>query len=203
MWRRSPLTPNELIERNKEYRDYVRGFALWNEYKKPYKFMQVRIVKQKPSVVYGPTTNWWDDPDFMDHIYWVFLKPISDRIDNAFFSYYALEPVESAQIYAELESRGGKLGKRMNGFVVPCECCVQCYDETKGGIGEHIHYRPERVVSQQAIDARKELDTAALKILNESWDISDRGATQERTAQWESTSNRVRANIKNRLARPS
>lgn len=195
-WDDCPYTPNQAYSQIQEYRDYVTGFALHNEYPKPHKFFQIRIVNQTPLVTSTTSMNWWDSPQFMDKIFWAFQKPVSDRIDNDFYTYYALEPVECARVYLKLMETGKPLKSSMNGFVVPCDCCVLAWTETSAGISDHLHPDPEKVVTQEELDAKRKLDEDALKILDESWSV---GADDESFRVTE----KVRDNIRARLSRPS
>lgn len=172
-WEASGYTPNEAYDTFAEYKTYVNYFGAINRIPTPYKFVQVRITKQKPSVLFTRTKNWWDDPGFMDHVFWVFSKPVSDRLDNDFFSYYALEPKECVRVMRRLKQLGGHFDSRMAAFLVPCECATLAWEETTNGVSDHLHWRPEKIKTQQQIDKEEKLDADAKRILSNARPISD------------------------------
>lgn len=172
-WESSGYTPNEAYNTFAEYKTYVDYFAAVNKLKTPYKFVQLRITKQKPSIVWTRTKNWWDAPQFMDHIFWAFFKPVSDVLDGQAFTYYALEPKECIRVAKRLRQMGGLVSDSMAAFLIPCECAEYAWNERSNGISDHLHWRPEKVKTQAEIDREAKRDADAKRILEDARPISD------------------------------
>lgn len=191
LWERSGYTPNEAYDLVSEYRQHVDKFAKTFGVPTPVKFVQVRITTQKPSIIYTRTKQWWDHPGLMDHIFWVFAKPVNDRLDNDFYTYYALEPKECARVIHILQKTGGLVGNKNGAFLVPCECVTLAWNERTNGVSDHLHWRPEAVKTQKQIDKEAAQDAETDRILANAYDIID-------DERWAGATNYLRKELKKR-----
>lgn len=174
-WEERGITPNEALELDPNYRQLVRSFAIHNEVLPPYKFWEVRIIKQDPSVLVGIHDHWWNDSMFMDHVFWMFQKPRMTRVDGRPYPCWLLEPFECWRVWNlgclkfGIPAPGKELLKK--GFFVPTECCQLAWTETSNGESDHIHHRPEYEASDDEINYTGELRRKVDDILKESMDI--------------------------------
>lgn len=175
-WENSGTTPNLLIDSSKEYSDYVTWFAAKNRIPGPYKFHEIRVVKQKPQLVFTPTRSWWDDPMFMDRIFWAFMKPVYEMIDGLPYSYYALEPKECVRVIKLGWSKFGiqPVSDLQAAFIIPVECCELAMNERAAGVSEHLHTHliPIKVETQEEVDKRAQRDAEVARLSELITDIS-------------------------------
>lgn len=175
-WETCGKTPNEAYFEDRDYQRYVDGFALHNGFGlgKSHKFFEVRIISDKPSVIYSVTKSdmWYTAPFIMDRVFWMFQKPIEGRIDNRPYTYYVLEPKECIRVIRLFKQYTGQnLADGLNAFVVPTECCQLAWTETSAGVSDHLHWRPEVVKTQEQIDKEEQLNAETKKILDTAFDI--------------------------------
>ena len=177
-WERTKTTPNEAYRFNADYKKYVDGFANINRVSGPHKFFEIRIVN-RASLLHLParfqSRNWFENPNFMDRCFWVFHKPVEERVDGKPFLVYVLEPKECIRVHRISNERLGipfpKGAEQMRAFVVPVDSCIQAWTETANGVSEHIHYRPEAIKTQQEIDREAEYIKVRDELLAEAFDV--------------------------------
>lgn len=170
-WETRGITPNEALELDPDYARLVKTFGRHNHLLGPYKFFEVRIIKQRATIGLSGQRNWWDHPLFMDHVFWMFQKPYLDQEDGEFVSCYALEPFECIRVWKAIEQQPNE--ERLAGaWIVPVECCQIAWHETKEGYSEHIHHRPEIVPTQADLDRQGELERASKELLDQAQDIN-------------------------------
>ena len=147
-------TPNELYKTSPEYQDVVASFRRAFDIK-TINFLEVRIT-QRTSSKLSLANRWWDDPYFMEKIFWVFDKPYLVQNPQGFFQAYYLEPLEYERVQqAGFERFGNRPFADDDAIMVPCDCCNITWDETSAGISDHIRYRPEEKPTQEEQDFKE------------------------------------------------
>ncbi len=154
-------TPNEAYDTDPTYRASVNAFAKYHDIPGPHKFVEIRVVSNKPSVIFSKHENWWDSSSVMDHVFWVFSKPVRGFKDGRTITDYIIEPMENLRL---LEIAFKKFGIKVDDpwihcFALPTECAVLAWTETANGYSEHIHHREEKVLTpleQEVLAAREE-----------------------------------------------
>lgn len=176
-WESRQQTPNEAYDTDADYRRMIHQFAKWNGISGPFKFKEVRIVSKETSVIYSGGKKWWDHRRFMDHCFWMFHSPIVETIDGVPYSYYALEPFECQRVWRILIADLGQSipDKQVfrSGLAVPCECAIHAWTETANGYSEHIHHRPDAVITQEQIDRDARIKAGVDTILERAMDLRE------------------------------
>lgn len=167
-WETSGYTPNEAYKQIPVYTDVVDQFARYNNIAGR-KFFEVRVLREKPSTLFSATKTWWSHKGIMDRVFWVFQKPVYERVDGHIYTYYALEPNECLRIYDILGKPDGL--DLSHAFIIPVECVDLVWNETANGVSEHIHYRPEVTKTQEQVDKEAWLDAEANKLLADIRDV--------------------------------
>lgn len=159
-------TPNELYTQNDTYRDMVDEFIRFHQIPGTGRFIEVRITREKETIEILQGERWWDDPLFMEKVFWVFDKPLLTKVKDdgpmgfVNFQSYFLEPFECQRV--------NEVGRYKFGYppfpadaaiMIPVTCATMAWDETSAGLSDHIRYRPEVELTdleQQLVGAHKE-----------------------------------------------
>jgi hypothetical protein len=170
-WENKGITPNEAYKLDQQYKDCVRSFKVMHEISGPNRFYEVRIVKQRPSIILTgrDDKHWWDTVGLMDHVFWVFQQPIYDKRMVEPYGFYVLEPMECKRVCQILSARYHIKEPEYPGcFIIPTENCVMAWSETANGVSEHIHHRPEFEPTQEQIDKEEADNEAVEQLLGEA-----------------------------------
>lgn len=182
-WELRGTTPNEEFQKNPAYRSMVSKFIRQTGLPVQPKWFEVRIVKDNPSEIWTASRDdhWYSYSSFMDKAFWMFMKPVEERVANSPYLYYVLEPEECVRVQNLLVERHGfVMPKQIQPYIVPVECCSLCWDETVNGYSEHLHWRPEITKTQQQVDREERIKEESAKLLSEAIDISDNTAIGEK-----------------------
>lgn len=171
-WERKMQTPNEAFQTDSRYRELVRLFKSQHNIESPNRFYEVRIIKQKPSIIFsGGKDYWWDTSGLMDHVFWVFQQPLYDKSETKPYGFYVLEPYECKRISRFLSEKHHINEPEYPGcYVIPTENCVKAWTETVNGYSEHIHHREEVVPTQEQVDKEAQLQEAADDLIAQAYD---------------------------------
>lgn len=173
-WVESPHTPNEAYQANPRYKRIVDLFKREHKITGPTKFFEVRIIHQMTSI--AMSSRWWDQPAFMDRVFWVFMQPEYTYGTGEPYGWYSLEPMECMRVVSAYEmATGNKLTdeeKRKCAYVVPVECVQIAWTETANGTSEHLHHREEIPKPQQQVDKEAKRAEDAVKIIEMAEDFS-------------------------------
>lgn len=195
-WEKQSFTPNEAVQCDREYRRMIRDFAGWNGIQAPYRFFEARIVSSVTSALYRQNTKWWEHREFMDHVFWVFQKPIVEDVDGVPYTYWCLEPFECQRVWRTMIDRlnqqvpPGQVFRA--GLAVPCECMDLAWKETVNGRSEHIHERAPYERTQEQVDAEAIRGQIVEDILSESMDLDSAGMAKVDAGKVTEISKRVR-----------
>lgn len=173
-WETLGLTPNEAKDLDPRYQRALEAFTQHNKLTGPHRFFEVRIVRNRP-LIDALTQNWWEHPRFMERIYWMFQRPMVIYLsDLTQYPLYVLEPMECLRVWNTFrrELRANPAGDPRTAFVVPVDCCELAWTETKGGVSEHIHYRPKQAPTQEQLDAEGRKKAEIDRLLEEAIDLS-------------------------------
>lgn len=164
-------TPNERYRDDPDYYLRLNAWALKNHIPGR-RFFEVRITKVNSILSVHQSSAWWDQPSCMDHIFWVFQKPITLGVG---LQIYSLELYECRRV---VEMARKKLGynpfpSEEPSLCVPVDCVEMAWNETANGYSDHIRHRETKEVSQRQADlqgvAREEVE----KIIEQIKDVSD------------------------------
>lgn len=180
-WEARGETPNEAMEHDPQYRQMVTQFARHNKVSGPFRFFEVRVVSDSPSVIYDKAMKWWTHKDLMDRVFWMFQKPRYDLQEGKEpYGYYTLEPFECSRVWqVGCKTLGVPIPNKMsmrNAFTIPIECCQLAWTETSNGFSDHLHHRPEIVKSQFDLDREQAIKAASAKIIAAGQDINSSAA---------------------------
>lgn len=168
-WEFSGYTPNEAYQSVELYRRVANDFGKYNKVPGPYKFFEIRVTRDKTSVLYTATDRWWEHKNVMDRIYWVYQKPVYEVLDGQRYQYYVLEPNECIRVW---EALGRPKGYDLSAaFIIPTECTDLTWEDTVAGVNPLIHWRPEVVKSQEQVDKEAALNAEASKLLADGWNV--------------------------------
>lgn len=152
-------TPNEVYRDNIQYQAIVHGFGSLHQIPGPVNFHEVRITKQRSWM--ECSSRWWDDPLFMDKVFWVFHKPMTFRQPTGeALQYFALEPYENLRVIKALYEKTGfdQWDWIEDLLIIPADCLEMAWDETSAGYSDHIRYKPQICPTEQ--DVEKEAQKA-------------------------------------------
>lgn len=169
------ITPNTEFEKNPHYQRVAVQFAQKAEAKGPYKFKEVRPIKLRSVLTLEESQRWWNDPQWMDKVFWVYNRPISFFDNGKWFQTYLLEFYESQRI---LEGSLRKFGKNIFGdpfpcLLIPCDVVQVCLWEFAAGVSEHRRESIEPVPTQEQIEKEQRIEERAKEIAKTLHDISD------------------------------
>lgn len=174
-WEQRGITPNEANELEPRYRALSRNYARQNGVPGPYKFFEVRIVNANCIFGLRARTNWWNDPEWMDRVFWMYQKPVMFFIDEERVPFYTLEPFEGWRVWNVGAHRHGMTiseNHLKQAWHVPVDCCQVAWEETSAGISDHLHHRPDFVPTQEDIDRRALIEHESAEIMKEAEDIN-------------------------------
>ena len=136
-------TPGEECHFNQKYRFMSRRFCEKNHIDSFDRFLKVRIVREKGR--YSIPDAWWRESPWQDQVFWCYQTPVPlYHKANQITPYlcYALEAFECKRVRQyELDRWGNSKFAIGDSLIVPCDCCDQCWDETRGGISDHKRER--------------------------------------------------------------
>jgi len=139
------VTPGEEAHFNLSFRLASHNFCKKNEIDTHDRYVKVRIVKETGR--FNIPDAWWRENPWMDQTFWAYQTPVKMfHKDSAWQPYlcYALEMMECERVRLyELERYGRSKFAAGDSLIVPCDCCVQCWDEMLAGVSEHVRERPK------------------------------------------------------------
>lgn len=177
----STITPNQLFKSDLTYATKMLQWTTANNLPPPKNFFEVRIVKQQSILDLHQSNRWWDDPLFMDKVFWVIQKPLSFKMGFATFQAYALEYFECLRIVDIAKAKFGKnpFGHPEPSLCIPCDVVELAWDETTNGYSDHLRPVAENIKSQQRVDKdsteREEIDKILATIEDVSNDVAWQG----------------------------
>lgn len=155
-------TPNEVYNNldlsrsylGYDYSDNEALYALKNKFGGQKVWREFRIIQATTGLDVADKHRWWNDPLFMDKVFWVYMKPVKANVDNQTVDFYALEMFESHRVYeATLEKyKRPMFSSEFPGLLIPKECVANCWDETTNGFADNIRERPDEVITQQQVE---------------------------------------------------
>ena len=175
-WELKGTTPNEEFEYSSSYRSFISKFIRQTALPVRPKWFEVRIIKDNPSPLFqiNREDHWYALSSFMDRAFWMFMKPVEERVAGESVTYYVLEPYECMRVQGLLgENHGRVMPKQIQPFLVPTECCSICWEETANGVSEHLHHRPEKVKTQEQIDREHQRAEGVKDLMAHAEDISN------------------------------
>jgi hypothetical protein len=170
------LTPNEAFEKDRQYETIATAFAKKGEVVGPYKFFEVRIIGGSSMLSLEASSRWWDDPMFMERIFWVYQKPVYFYPSGQqHWGAYALEFYEAQRVVQAATKKFGynPFDEHPN-LLVPIDCVQLAWNETSNGISDHCRYRAKVEPTQAEIDREGRIQEEVKKITENLEDISDR-----------------------------
>lgn len=187
MW--EDLTPNELYAQNSVYRDLVANWGKANDLPSGHKWNEMRLVKQQSVLEIKRSSAWWDDPMWMERLFWCYSRPILHRpAKGQFIQFYALEYYECQRVlsaaiqkfgynpFSKRDENGNLVADTAPSLIIPAECIELAWDDTRGGYATNIRQgaieRASRPVSQQELDREAAIQEQVKKKMTELVDIS-------------------------------
>lgn len=167
-------TPNEAFETDPGYAEVAMAFTK-KVSASSNRWVRVRIVKASPILDLSVRAKWWDDPLWMDKIFWVYNKPIAAVIDGQYYQTYALEFLEAQRVLEDTfrKYNANRFEDPFPALYVPCDCCHLAWSETTNGYSDHLLERPEKALTQQEIDKESAIQEVVKQLEKELVDISD------------------------------
>lgn len=139
------VTPGEEAHFNLGFRLASTNFCKNNGIDAHDRYVKVRVVSE--SGRFSIPNAWWRENPWMEQTFWCYQTPVkmfhkTDSLQS--YLCYALEMMECERVRLyEIERYGRSKFAPGDSLIVPCDCCVQCWDETMGGISEHVRERPK------------------------------------------------------------
>jgi hypothetical protein len=186
IWEQRGITPNEAYAQDPEYRALAHNHKRHNGFKSPMRWVEARVVDEKISpLVLNRYDQWYQDPVWMEQVFWVYAEPLTHFTDGEPYQYYCLEAFECYRVYTTnaIKYNGKPNRDPRTGFIVPVECCHLAWTETSAGISDHIHHRPDAVKSQEQIDFESNRDRIAGEIMKEATAVSSSGDLENLMSQ--------------------
>lgn len=144
-------TPNEAMEIYPPYRRALKKWALESDIPWTDRLVEVRVTKQESRFKMNRSSRWWDDPLWMDKLFWIFHKPIQlFPYGNEPMSCYALEFFECQRIlrsavdkfgynpFTRINEQGELESDWQPSLFIPCECVEIAWTDTQGGYATNI-----------------------------------------------------------------
>lgn len=167
-------TPNERYLSDPLYKNLADAYQRGNGIPGHARWWEVRIVHQ--SSIFTFISSWWDEPMFMDKIFWVYQTPFTIRpAGKEPYQMYAMELFESKRINQLGYDRYGfyPVAEANPCFIIPVDVCQLCWDETSGGVSDHIRPREVKPPTQEEVDRESALEEYANKKMEEIEDVSN------------------------------
>lgn len=167
------ITPNELYFQNEDYRTLLAEWAGINDIPKHDKMFEVRIVNQRSALEIHRSHAWWDQPEFMDQVFWVFVKPIQCFPDGPEGEPLPCYPLEFYECLRVMEVAMQKLGynpfpePHPPSLLVPVECVQIEWEETTGGYADNIREQCIARANAPKSNAEKEAEHQLQEIVKE------------------------------------
>jgi hypothetical protein len=174
-WEKRGITPNEAYAGDGGYRRLVDAFKIYNHISAQSRFFEVRVSKQSPLATSTGQVKWWDDPLFMEKVLWVFQQPHVDRVDDAPYPYYILEPYECMRVLNLGFEKYHRMpvGDPKAAFYIPVECCHHAWNETSAGYSDHLRPRPKIEPTQEETDRRATQEAEGRELLASAVDAAN------------------------------
>jgi hypothetical protein len=169
------ITPNTEYDSSPQYRTIADNFGKKAEAKGPYKFKEVRPVSLRSVLTLDESARWWNDPEWMDKVFWVYNKPISFLENGRWYQTYLLEFFESQRV---LEGAFRKFGKNIFDdpfpcLLIPCDVVQVCMWEFAAGVSEHKRESIAPVPTQQEIEKEAQIQEHVKELEKNIVDISE------------------------------
>lgn len=191
-------TPNEEFRDNPAYAIMVEQWAKKNKIPSWRILFEVRIIYTKSILDIHQSNRWWDDPLFMDHIFWVYQKPITFKniSGNKPYQVYALEYYECLRVVDIAKNKFGynPFPSEAPSLCIPVDCVELCWDETQAGYSKHIRQREEKKLSNKVLDKEEADKEEVNKLLTEIVDVSN-------DARWQKNDRVYQGNINGKPSR--
>lgn len=139
-------------------------------------WFEVRITKSQTGIEIGDRKAWWRQPEFMDHIFWVFQQPQFVDIDKTRYFCYTLEPFEGQRVAQVGEEKLGynPFEHPFPSLFLPVECTEIAWTETSNGNSDHGRPREETVKTAEEIESELQTAEEVTKILEEIQDVTEK-----------------------------
>lgn len=173
-------TPNEMMELHPGYRKLLRRWCRESDIPWSNRLVEVRVVSQESRFSIHKSTRWWDDPLWMDKLFWVFAKPVQLYPDGKnSSSCYALEFFECQRVKAAAEQKfgynpftrvneKGELEQDMEpSLFIPCECVEIAWTDTKGGYATNIREQCIGRAQQEKSSQEQDMEAAIQEAVRE------------------------------------
>ena len=189
MW--EDYTPNELMKSSAEYRNIIKKWAKESQISKTNRLFEVRIVRQQSELEIHKSSAWWDDPMWMDMLFWVYQTPVKlypEGEKGPSFSCYALEFYECQRImnaaivkfgynpFQKRDEYGNVTRDDQPSLLIPTDCVEVEWNETKGGYADNLREgaieRAEKPLTQEEQELEAEADEAVKKLSEDIYDVS-------------------------------
>jgi len=138
-------TPNEvwadLGDKGALYRRSVQSWEKAWEISSVHKWVEVRVTNQASQLLAVRSSRWWDNPMWMDKLFWVYSKPLTIRPKpEQVYSFYVLEFFECLRVRDAAIARFGynPFDTPAPGLLIPVECCELGWDDTQAGYATNI-----------------------------------------------------------------
>jgi len=168
-------TPNVAYQKDRTYRETVDTWCASKRIGGPGKTFEVRIVKSSSKLDVPHTANWWNNPLFMEKIFWVYQKPLSVKHKNDYVQLYCLEFFENirVRVMAERELGYNPWEEEVPSLCVPSECVELCWEDTVGGQSAHCRDKFDPDPTQEEIEKEDQLMEIAKGIQKNLVDVSN------------------------------
>lgn len=167
-------TPNEAYRDDAKYRFVIDSFMRKHRVPGQPAWHEVRVVKQASRLAIS--SHWWDDPVFMEKVFWVYRSPITYRRANGEPAQASiLEPYEAKRVADALFEMTGhpSFHPFEDCLVLPVDVWSMAWDETSAGYSDHIRWRPESVKTQEEIDRERKDEEVVKQIEERMFDIAE------------------------------
>lgn len=137
------------------------------------RWFEMRVNSNRTLLNITARQRWWDAPEFMDKIFWVYQTPILFNMDGETVSCYPLEFMECQRVKAVGIRRFGRnpFSSEVPSLLIPQDCCELAWKETANGYSEHLRHRPEHEPTQEELDREATAQEAVEKAKERIFDI--------------------------------
>lgn len=171
------FTPNVALRKNQEYIDATKQWARKWGVRDTKNLFEVRVVKATSRVGFSQRQRWWDDPMWMDKIFWVYQAPISlpKNRYGEHVQFYALEMFENKRVVkATVEQFGyNPFPSWLPALLIPVECVELCWDDTEAGYSRHCREPIDPPKTQEQIEKEQQVEEVVREIQKDFYEVSN------------------------------